>query len=201
MDKRRQILEAAERVFRSKGLTGATTREIARDAGCADGTLYLHFADRLALLSAVLDACLPDFRESLDNLKDLAGKRTVRLNFEMVAASCLNFFEQMQPVACSLFAEPGLLEAHRRHLREQGRGPHISEALVSAYIRAEQKLGRIDRRASPESLYSMLLGACFHRVFISSFMGESASPANEVFVRKLVDNLLRGMRPESSRLI
>ncbi len=55
MDKRRQILEAAERVFRAKGLAGATTREIARDAGCAEGTIYLHFEDRMALFSAVLD--------------------------------------------------------------------------------------------------------------------------------------------------
>src|ERR1700758_4533199 len=86
MDKRRQILEAAERVFRSKGLAKATTREIARDAGCADGTLYLHFDDRLSLFSAVLDECVPDIKESLAQLKELVGKRTVRLNLEMVAA-------------------------------------------------------------------------------------------------------------------
>lgn len=196
MDKRRQILNAAERVFRSKGLVGATTREIARDAGCADGTLYLHFSDRLALLGALVDECLPDFWEALDQLKDLAGTQTVRLNFEMLASSCLVFYEQVQPVAFSLFAEPGLLEAHRQHMREQGRGPHVSQAMVSEYIRGEQRLGRIDRRASPDLIYSMLLGACFHRVFMSNFTGDAPQLDNDAFVRKLVDNLLRGTGPD-----
>lgn len=196
MDKRRQILDAAERVFRSKGLVGATTREIARDAGCADGTLYLHFSDRLALLGAVVDECLPDFWEALDQLNGLAGEHTVRINFEMVASSCLIFYEQVQPVASSLFAEPGLLEGHRQHMREKGRGPHLSQSMVCEYIRDEQKLGRIGRRASPDLIYSMLLGACFHRVFMGNFTGEPPAMANDVFVRKLVDNLLHGTQPE-----
>src|SRR5271156_2219046 len=104
MDKRRQILEAAERVFRSKGLAKATTREIARDAGCADGTLYLHFDDRLSLFSALLDECLPDVRESLHQLKDLVGKRTVRRNLEMVLTAYLAFHQRIQGVVFSIFA-------------------------------------------------------------------------------------------------
>lgn len=195
MDKRRQILEAAERVFRSKGLSKATTREIARDAGCAEGTLYLHFDDRLALFSAVLDECLPDVKESLHQLKDLVGKRTVRLNLEMVVMAYLAFHQRIQAAICSIFAEPELLEKYRLKLIERGKGPHISEGLLIDYIRAEQKIGRICRNAEPEALSSMLLGACFYRVMIARFMGEPLQPEPQVFTRKLVDTMLRGARP------
>jgi len=199
MDKRRQILEAAERVFRSKGLAKATTREIARDAGCADGTLYLHFDDRLSLFSALLDECLPDVRDSLHQLKDLVGKRTVRRNLEMVLTAYLAFHQRIQGVVFSIFAEPDLLAAHRRKLSEQCKGPHVSEGLLIDYIRAEQKIGRIDRRAAPEAVSSMLLGACFYRVFIASYMGEPMHPAPEVFIPKIVETVLRGARPEKSK--
>jgi hypothetical protein len=62
------------------------------------------------------------------------------------------------------------------------------------YIRAEQKIGRIDRRASPEAITSMLLGGCFYRVFVSQYMGVDMHPAPQVFVRKLVDTIMRGAR-------
>jgi AcrR family transcriptional regulator len=197
MDKRRQILEAAERVFRSKGLSKATTREIARDAGCADGTLYLHFDDRLALFSAVMDECVPDFKESLQQLEELVGKRTVRLNLEMVAERYIKFLQRALGSVCSIFAEPELLEAHRCKMRAQGKGPHMTEGMLLNYIRAEQKAGRIDRRAVPEAMSSMLFGGCFYRVFISQYMGEAMHPAPQAFVRKLVDQILRGARPQS----
>jgi AcrR family transcriptional regulator len=195
MDKRRQILEAAERVFRSKGLAKATTREIARDAGCADGTLYLHFDDRLSLFSAVLDECVPDIKESLALLENLVGKRTVRQNLEMVAARYLMFHQRALGAVCSIFAEPELLEAHRAKLKAQSKGPHISEELLQNYIRAEQKIDRIDPLAAPEMITSMLLGGCFYRVFISQYMGTPMHPTGHAFVRKLVDQVLRGARP------
>jgi AcrR family transcriptional regulator len=195
MDKRRQILEAAERVFRTKGLSKTTTREIARDAGCGEGTLYLHFADRLSLFCAVLDECLPDVRESLHQLDDLVGKRTVRVNLEMVVTAYLAFHQRIQTAICSIFAEPELLENYRRKLVAQAKGPHMSEGLLIDYLRAEQKIGRLNPRVAPEALSSMLLGACFYRVLIARFMGEPMQPEPAVFTRKLVDSLLRGARP------
>jgi AcrR family transcriptional regulator len=194
MDKRRQILEAAERVFRSKGLSKATTREIAKDAGCADGTLYLHFEDRLALFGAVLDECVPDMKESLQQLESLVGKRTVRQNLEMVVNRYLTFHQRALHAVCSIFAEPQLLAAHRDKLHAQGRGPHIAEGMLLDYIRAEQKIGRICRRAVPEAITSMLLGACFYRVFVSQYMGTPMEPGPTVMARKLVDQVLRGAR-------
>ena len=52
--RREQIVEAATRVFAQKGFRRATTREVAREAGISEGTIYNYFEDKDALLMAIL---------------------------------------------------------------------------------------------------------------------------------------------------
>jgi AcrR family transcriptional regulator len=53
--RRTQILDAATRVFARKGFNRATIRDVARDAGVADGTIYNYFANKTDLLLGLLD--------------------------------------------------------------------------------------------------------------------------------------------------
>src|SRR5262249_17661737 len=53
--RRTQILDAATRVFASKGFNRATIRAVAQDAGVADGTIYNYFANKTDLLFGLLD--------------------------------------------------------------------------------------------------------------------------------------------------
>ena len=53
---RAAILAAAEEVFAARGLRGARMEAIASRAGVAVGTLYNHFQDREALLSALIQS-------------------------------------------------------------------------------------------------------------------------------------------------
>jgi len=53
--RRTQILDAATRVFAAKGFNRATIRDVARDAGVADGTIYNYFANKTDLLFGLLD--------------------------------------------------------------------------------------------------------------------------------------------------
>lgn len=43
---RERLLASAVRLFAARGLHGVTTHEIAREAGVASGTFYLHFRDK-----------------------------------------------------------------------------------------------------------------------------------------------------------
>jgi TetR/AcrR family fatty acid metabolism transcriptional regulator len=53
--RKNQILDAAARVFASKGFHAATIKDVARDAGIADGTIYNYFDNKLALLFAIFE--------------------------------------------------------------------------------------------------------------------------------------------------
>lgn len=49
-----QMLQAAEQVMCAKGYEGATMQDIASAAGCAAGTLYLHFKNKEAIFTAIV---------------------------------------------------------------------------------------------------------------------------------------------------
>jgi TetR/AcrR family fatty acid metabolism transcriptional regulator len=55
-DKRERILDAAERVFARRGFYNARVAEIAREAGVADGTIYLYFKNKDDLLISLFES-------------------------------------------------------------------------------------------------------------------------------------------------
>jgi AcrR family transcriptional regulator len=196
MHKRQQILDAAERVLRSKGLARTTTREIAREVGCAEGTLYVHFDDRIALFLALLEQNLPGFLEPLQALEQQVVRGSVRANLEAVLHGALEFQNRMLPMIASLFAEPELLAAHGDVLRRRNMGPHRSLAAVEDYIRAEREIGRVARHCEPRAAAFMLLGACFYRTFVDHLMGDSYAPPRHRFVKDVVNSLNLGRLPK-----
>ncbi|MCG5235570.1 TetR/AcrR family transcriptional regulator [Xanthobacter oligotrophicus] len=54
-ERRRAILAAALTVFARHGFAGARLDDVARQAGVAKGTLYLHFADKEALFHGLVE--------------------------------------------------------------------------------------------------------------------------------------------------
>jgi len=53
--RRNQILDAATKVFAGKGFHATTIKDIAREAGIADGTIYNYFENKTALMLGILD--------------------------------------------------------------------------------------------------------------------------------------------------
>ena len=53
--RRNQILDAATQVFAEKGFHPTTIKDIAREAGIADGTIYNYFENKTALMLGIVD--------------------------------------------------------------------------------------------------------------------------------------------------
>ena len=64
-DKRERILGAAERVFARRGFFAARVSEIAKDAGVADGTIYLYFKSKDDLLISLFEHRMKQVNEVL----------------------------------------------------------------------------------------------------------------------------------------
>jgi AcrR family transcriptional regulator len=194
---RAQLVDAAERVLRTRGLARATTKEIAREAGCAEGTLYLHFADKLDLVRAVHEKLLPAFVEVVRHLPGRAGTGTVEGNLTEVASSALRLYRDLLPLGSSLFADPELLARFRALLAERGGGPQLAWEPVVAYLRAEQALGRVAADADPAAAAALLLGACQQLVFVELMTGPEALPFRDRPdpAAVLVATLQRGLTP------
>jgi AcrR family transcriptional regulator len=197
---RDQLVAAAERVLRTRGLARATTKEIAREAGCAEGTLYLHFADKLDLVRAVHERLLPAFIELVRRLPERAGSGTVQGNLTELAAGALALYRDLLPLGSSLFADPELLERFRGRLAARGAGPHRAWEPVAAYLRAEQTLGRVAGDVDPEAAAALLLGACQQLVFVELLSGPETLPFRDpkAAAAKLAATLLAGLAPGST---
>ncbi len=194
------MLDAAAHVMRTRGLARATTKEIAKEAGYSEAALYKHFQDKTALFLAVLTERMPSgLGPVLADLNRRVGQGSVQETLDQVARAALGFYRLGFPMAASLFAEPDLLAAHRAALRERDAGPqHVGTAL-SAYLAAEQDLGRIRSDADPEAAAALLLGACLQHAFLGSFAGESADQSTvDRIGTELVRTLMSGLTPDQA---
>ena len=195
MGTRQQILDAAERAMKEKGLAKVTARDIAHEAGYADGTLYTHFTHKEDIFLAVILENLPQLVASLE---ENAGKRTVSANLEDVVFSALTFYEEIIPLTASFFAEPELMVRYREKVREQNGGPQRSYDFLIHYLQEEQGLGRVDEHINPTSVAVLLLGASFQYVFFQLFTGDNPlSVAKQEFVKNLVQTLMQGISPDT----
>jgi TetR/AcrR family fatty acid metabolism transcriptional regulator len=64
-DKGERILDAAERIFARHGFFAARVSEIAREAGVADGTIYLYFKSKDDLLISLFERRMKQVNEEL----------------------------------------------------------------------------------------------------------------------------------------
>jgi AcrR family transcriptional regulator len=71
--RRNQILDAATKVFAEKGFHPATIKDIATQAGIADGTIYNYFENKTALMLGILDRMNESERRDVDFSKFTEG--------------------------------------------------------------------------------------------------------------------------------
>ena len=70
-ERRRQLVNAATRLFSKKGYRGTTTEEIARAAGLTKGALYHHFKSKEDLLFELVNTHMNEYRgQVLERLGD-----------------------------------------------------------------------------------------------------------------------------------
>ncbi len=189
---RERILDAAVVVLRERGHMAATTKEIARGAGCSEGSLYTYFATKEQLLHAVMAERLPPFIPLLHTLLARAGEETLDVHLEELARRALDFYDAMLPLAAAILATPDLADG----LRRQNIGPHRANEGLISYLRLEQRLGRIRAGASLDAAAAMLLGACQQRALNRQISGPvTDAAADERFVKDIVAMLMQALRP------
>src|SRR5947209_9857613 len=71
--RKNQILDAATKVFAEKGFHPTTIKDIAREAGIADGTIYNYFENKTALMLGLLDRMNESARRGQDFSKFTEG--------------------------------------------------------------------------------------------------------------------------------
>jgi AcrR family transcriptional regulator len=182
MSARERILDAAATVLRERGLARATTKEIARAAGCSEALLYKHFADKQELFLGVLNERAP----RLDAPEDLAGAGTVARNLADLVGRLLAFYAQSFPMAASILGSPELLAAHRAGVQRLGAGPAEPARRLQAYLDAEAERGRLSDGVDTAATARTLAGAALFEAFLATYEGSAGVPDRDERARAIV---------------
>lgn len=197
---RERLLDATERIIREQGIMAVTTKDIAREAGFAEGTLYRHFQDKTDLLLTVMaERISGHFLQLIRELPGRAGQGDVVETLEDLVAAAVEFFSHTMPLNVAISADPTLAERHYTRLRELDFGPEVARKSVAAYVTAEQRLGRIRAEISPDAAAAILLGVSFNYAEVRHVAGnESGVMPPERFAPEVVRTLMAGLAPESA---
>ena len=193
---RDRILDAAADVMTRLGLAKATTKEIARAAGCSEALLYKHFREKEEIFLGVLKDRLPNLTATLAALPGQAGTGSVRDRLIEVVDLAVRFYGGGLAIGSSMLGDPTLVRRHREWLIGRGVGPQQANRMLADYLRAEQSAGRVAAATDADAVAALLLGASYQRAFLIRLMGEDVlTPPAAEFAQSVVDAALRGLEP------
>lgn len=156
---RERILDTAIGLFSTKGFSGATTREIAQQAGVAEVTLFRHFASKEKLFEAVIThySVLPGLKSFLPRALEMPYEEALVGMADLLLDTLVQIKDWIRIMHSEILRSPDkLLTIYHTFLDE------IFEVFAS-YFRELQKRGSL-RDFDPE------LGArVFHSMFYCFF--------------------------------
>jgi len=189
MDTKDRLLEAMLQLVSRKGYLGATTREIAQEAGVTELTLFRHFGSKERLFEKVLEkySFLARLREILPEIEKLPYDKALRIvgmrffetlkerkSMIMVMLSEVNLYPEKIRLAYSKFAN---------ELRQT----------LASYLESSQKKGLL------RSFPARMAARAFIGIIFSNFMAEEIMARRNInrkemekFIRELVDMFVHG---------
>jgi len=160
-DKRGAILRAAIRVFAHNGYFNSKVADIAREAGVADGTVYLYFKSKEEILHSIFDRSMEEAiaegRKQLQNITDpreklrriallhlerLGSDRELAVVFQVELRGSTKFMEEFSAAG---FAEYlGVI----RSTIEEGQRAGLFRKELNAKVAAKVLFGALDEMAT-----------------------------------------------------
>ena len=177
------ILKAAERVFLEKGLEGARTAEIAREAGVNTGVLHYFFKTKEALFNRIIQERYLDFSRSLVlSLQDVSGnlEETVRA----VSENVFDFFMENPDLTLFIYKE---YPSHPEQVKMLGKA--VREA-------PDAPVSRLQKAVEAEGITKLKAGTLFYMIVsfnlfgalsvrMSQDLGINLSPTQEEYVGRM----------------
>ncbi len=153
-DKRERILSAAERIFARHGFFAAKVSDVAKDAGVADGTIYLYFKSKDDLLISL-------FERRMQQVND-----TLRAAIEGVKSPREQLRAFIQAYLQLVHDEPSAAEVLTIELRQSSKfmkeyeNPQFADFLriLGGIIAAGQDSGELDSVIPPHVAARMIFG-------------------------------------------
>ncbi|MFQ6065782.1 MAG: TetR/AcrR family transcriptional regulator [bacterium] len=154
-----QILEAGEKLFAKKGFYPTTMEEVARAAGLAKGTIYLHFDNKRDLFFSIIKNKLDILLEKIE--KEVRKGELISQRIKLAIGIHLRFLEENRDFFKIMQALPESLKEEMekrlkgRVIEKQSRYIEILDQLIQKGIR-NQEIKVLDSRKLAVILVGMM---------------------------------------------
>jgi AcrR family transcriptional regulator len=187
---RERILDAAIRVFGKNGVSGATTREIARVAKVNEVTLFRYFKSKDELLRQVVNQCSLRFEDVFTEAR-LETPEDVRLTVRDFALTYVKLLRDNEDFVRTFFGE---LNRHLKLCRSLFvESSKTKRQKFIDYLKAAQKRGLVrkgvDVSTAADALTGMLFAGIMRRPLTDSLY------PNERYVKTCLEIFLKGIEP------
>jgi len=190
LKRQRQILDAAIRVFSRKGFNGATTREIALEAGVAEGTIFRYFKTKKDILLGLVGPYVVD---SLAEIMDDVSGEDDEVVLKTILRNRFNLIRKNIDLARLLFSEAQFHPEIKEYLADNV----IMKVagIIEAFIEKRIKKGSY-KDIDPSIAARILAGMGSIFFFWNEFLFSNRSPRfdEEKVVDHVVDIFLNGIR-------
>lgn len=182
---RREIYEAAMRLFAERGFAAVTIADICEAADVGRGTFFLHFPSKAALLYEFNQRVAEEFRASLVEPRAPARDELCAL-VERISVELVSQAEIMTAMLAEFFSSPETLAAASKQ------GQALSE-LVTEIIQRGQERGEFARRIDARLAAASFLATAAAIVSGQVFSPEEVAP--EEVSRQFLQITFSGLDP------
>jgi TetR/AcrR family acrAB operon transcriptional repressor len=196
---REQLLDAAERVFRDRGVSATSLGEVASAAGVTRGAVYWHFRDKADLIGALCERATLPLDAIFQRLSSQANDDplgTLRL-CSIASLTHLASDARAQAVFQLVYENTGtddeLAPLASAHERERGACLRHVEELVSGAIAAGQLPADTDPALAAHALHAYVSG------LMQAWVRDPAAYDLAAAAPALIDAMLTGLRATPPR--
>jgi len=188
-----QIMEAAISLFSRKGFNGTTTKEIAQEAGIAEGTIFRHYTNKLEILYGMTDSLMPligveTLKKAIEESSQMdagqALEHIIRNRFELISAGR----DVLRIILVEMQYDSHLREVYIERVYK----PIVK--MIREFFSERMRSGEF-REANPNLLTSMMFSTILMAISNQYFLGDAAKTVEP---GDLADIFLNGIGREES---
>jgi len=188
------IIAAAAALFARRGFTGATTKAIAKAAGCSEALVFKYFPTKRALYAAILAEKVP-LGEMMVAVEDAAKKKDDRLVFSTLARHRIRRNADPTLLRLLLFSALEGHELSKMFFKNQHR---VFYDYLAAYIEQRIRDGAF-RRVDPLLAARSFMGLIAHHRLLHELFGVALHRSPEDCIDSYVSLFLDGIQTNGGK--
>jgi AcrR family transcriptional regulator len=182
---RARLLASGTELFARRGLHGVTTHDIARAAGVASGTFYLHFKDKQSLFREIVFEAVRDLRARLERATEAAPNRSGAVRSRIRAL--IDFAEENRDLVRVLFG--------RGHAAADVESDVLDSLASAAENRLRRQLGSGEIRSDLHPAVAARALVAMQARTLAWWIEDPARAPRERLIETLADLQLYGTEP------